>query len=581
MSDDFPPKPAFPPLVSNDARAKIFGRFAYVAAPTSDNPEAIRITDNWQKENIVWVPIPQMAKKGLGDGKNGGMYLHKLGVSQLLNLWDAWDKAGLLDLVLEFDGSFAPRFVRGSKTSLSNHAWGCAFDINYQWNQLGHEPAPVGAKGSVRKLVPIANAWGFFWGGHYSGRKDGMHFELTVIMTAQEIAAVAAGSIGPLNGAQASAEATGSPPAPPEPAATPKPLLPTAEGADPSIILQLAGNSDIARYNWKDRGRAPAGYIKGVALTFALVHRAFLDGDPAAVEMAKANTGDDHTDALSWLNSMFRAAGMDNSKAEPDTLRHLFVLLIGLGMRESSGQYCEGRDRSAHNMTADTAEAGAWQQSWDSRTASPLIPQLFAKWKTGNPDGFLDIFKEGVHCTSAQLENYGTGEGRDFQALCKSCPAFAAQVAAVGLRNIRTHWGPINRREVEIRREADRLLRQVQDIVEGVLWVQQSLNALGADPKLDEDGDIGPATRGLLARFQRENNLSETGYADRATVAELERHLAKMSNVAADSAAPAHDAQASAEAKVPCAAPSQPAAAPNPHSSLADSARALLHHIFG
>lgn len=38
-----------------------------------------------------------------------------------------------------------------------------------------------------------------------------------------------------------------------------------------------------------------------------------------------------------------------------DTLRQLFVLLIGLGMRESSGQYCEGRDRSASNVTAEAA----------------------------------------------------------------------------------------------------------------------------------------------------------------------------------------------------------------------------------
>jgi hypothetical protein len=33
-------------------------------------------------------------------------------------------------------------------------------------------------KGSVRELVPIASEQGWYWGGHYQSRKDGMHFEL-------------------------------------------------------------------------------------------------------------------------------------------------------------------------------------------------------------------------------------------------------------------------------------------------------------------------------------------------------------------------------------------------------------------
>jgi hypothetical protein len=81
-------------------------------------------------------------------------------------------------LVLTWEGSFAPRFVRGSNVTLSNHAWGTAFDINYAWNTLGAQPALRGQKGSVRELVPIANEFGFYWGGHFKGRADGMHFEV-------------------------------------------------------------------------------------------------------------------------------------------------------------------------------------------------------------------------------------------------------------------------------------------------------------------------------------------------------------------------------------------------------------------
>ena len=172
---DFPPKPSFTPLVSNDQRVRIFGRFKYKADPERGNPEHIEITDGWDEENIEFVPLPQMAKLDLGRG----MQFHRKGVTQLQGLWKAWDDAGLLDRVKEFDGSYAPRFVRGSRSTLSNHAWGCAFDINYNGNEMGMEPAAVGHTGSVRELVPIANAWGFYWGGHYDHRKDGMHFELT------------------------------------------------------------------------------------------------------------------------------------------------------------------------------------------------------------------------------------------------------------------------------------------------------------------------------------------------------------------------------------------------------------------
>jgi hypothetical protein len=156
---------------------------------------------------------------------------------------------------------------------------------------------------------------------------------------------------------------------------------------------------------------------------------------------------------------------MKNDVAGIDTLRHLFVLLIGLGMRESSGKYCEGRDRSASNTTAETAEAGLFQTSFNARSASPLLPVIFAQYKA-NPQGFLDVFKEGVRCSAAGLENFGSGEGVEFQRLSKECPAFAAEFAAVGLRHVRKHWGPIAMRAAEVRAECDEMLRQVQDAVD-------------------------------------------------------------------------------------------------------------------
>jgi hypothetical protein len=238
-----------------------------------------------------------------------------------------------------------------------------------------------------------------------------------------------------------------------------------ANAATLDRIMQIAAKSPIIRYPWKDRGAAPAGYLKGMALVYARIYCKLQQGDAAAIEMAKANTGDADTDVLAWYGDKFAASGMRNDASGADTLRHLFVLLIGLGMRESSGRYCEGRDRAASNTTAETAEAGLFQTSYNARTASPMLPKLVQLY-SANPSGFVEIFKQGVRCSAKDLENFGSGAGQEFQRLTKACPAFAAEFASVGLRHIRTHWGPVNRREVELRTECDAMLREVQTEVD-------------------------------------------------------------------------------------------------------------------
>jgi hypothetical protein len=177
---DFPPRPSFGPVVNNRERAELFGRFEYRAAPTADNPEAIEILGDWESRNIVSVELPQLST--VTGGRHRRMRFHRLARRQLVAMWEAWEAAGLLDRIKTYEGSFVPRFVRGSTSTLSNHAFGSAFDINYRWNKLKKIPAAVGEVGSVRELVPIANEHGFYWGGHYTNRPDGMHFEVAVLM---------------------------------------------------------------------------------------------------------------------------------------------------------------------------------------------------------------------------------------------------------------------------------------------------------------------------------------------------------------------------------------------------------------
>lgn len=174
---EWPPRPSFPPLISQIDRASLFGSFRYEPAPTPGNPEGIHIVDGWAGVNIVSVSIPQL-RGVVGAPSNCMVALHRLAAPKVQELFARWEQAGLLHLVKSWAGSWAPRFVRGSRSTLSNHAFGTAFDINASWNALGAVPALAGRTGSVRELVPLANELGFFWGGHYSTRPDGMHFEL-------------------------------------------------------------------------------------------------------------------------------------------------------------------------------------------------------------------------------------------------------------------------------------------------------------------------------------------------------------------------------------------------------------------
>jgi hypothetical protein len=74
------------------------------------------------------------------------------------------------------DWGFAFRSVRGSTDMLSNHASGCAVDIN----SLRH---PLGVKDTfkpeqVEIIKELCTKYGLRWGGSFR-RPDEMHFEIT------------------------------------------------------------------------------------------------------------------------------------------------------------------------------------------------------------------------------------------------------------------------------------------------------------------------------------------------------------------------------------------------------------------
>lgn len=84
-------------------------------------------------------------------------------------------EAGQLD-----DWGYAERPVRGSTTDLSNHASGTAIDLNATKHPLGTNPTANFSAAQIKTIHAIlAEAQGAVrWGGDYTGRKDGMHFEI-------------------------------------------------------------------------------------------------------------------------------------------------------------------------------------------------------------------------------------------------------------------------------------------------------------------------------------------------------------------------------------------------------------------
>ena len=165
------PKPLTP-----KEREKMFGKFTYVKKTDGDG--GIRITDDFVHENIVTVELPTIAY--ILGGRT--VRCHRLIDRQLCYFFEAVDKTGLTPKILTWNGCYVPRLMRGSDTKLSNHSWGTAFDINAAWNPLGRTPAADGHKGSVREIVDLAESCGFFWGGNFKSRPDGMHFECVKIL---------------------------------------------------------------------------------------------------------------------------------------------------------------------------------------------------------------------------------------------------------------------------------------------------------------------------------------------------------------------------------------------------------------
>lgn len=172
--------PPFQPL-SGYQRMELFGRFTWTPNPAHAPGQEIAVGGTWVEDNIVAAVIPQLAgvpwySRG-GKKCTGVLRMHRKAAPIFQRWFSMIEEANKLSLVLTIDGLYCARYIRGSKTSISNHAYGTAIDINAAWNGFGDTPAPLGTEGSVYGLVEYAHKAGLYWGGNFT-RRDGMHFEV-------------------------------------------------------------------------------------------------------------------------------------------------------------------------------------------------------------------------------------------------------------------------------------------------------------------------------------------------------------------------------------------------------------------
>jgi len=223
-----------------------------------------------------------------------------------------------------------------------------------------------------------------------------------------------------------------------------------AEGAPrpTAPIEQIAGSSPC-----RSESQAPSAYVAGLALTFA---RALCEPDRADVKVISAAAGDParpagKADGLTVFDNTFRDLGMKNDADGVDTLRHTYVLLLALGLVESSGRYCVGRDTTEHFTQADTAEAGLLQTSFGAHQFNSTLGPMFRSYQAQHDPArcMFDVFSHHISCGRHDDENFGdpNSDGFQWQALTKQCPAFSAEYGAVVLRThggFHGEFGPIN-----------------------------------------------------------------------------------------------------------------------------------------
>lgn len=122
-------------------------------------------------KNLVLWDVPTELEIGVIPKR---IYCNKDLIKPLEAAFKALIATGCVNELKTWDGCFNIRKKRGL-ASMSLHSWAIAIDVNAFENGLGVTPK------LSQQFVKCFTDNGFAWGGHWTKRVDGMHFELAKI----------------------------------------------------------------------------------------------------------------------------------------------------------------------------------------------------------------------------------------------------------------------------------------------------------------------------------------------------------------------------------------------------------------
>lgn len=89
--------------------------------------------------------------------------------------------------------------------------------------------------------------------------------------------------------------------------------------------------------------------------------------------------------------------------------------------------------------------------------AHPELKQILAYYRAHPELCLKDVYSEGVKIKTGGY--IGSGPGREFQEFVRSCPGVQAPLAAIYVRFLSTHFGPINTKKVEYNLDCEAMLK--------------------------------------------------------------------------------------------------------------------------
>lgn len=231
---------------------------------------------------------------------------------------------------------------------------------------------------------------------------------------------------------------------------TPKPSPAPEKSREEALeaLFAIATKDTCASFSYSKQGKAPAGYLKGLFLTYA---KTICSPESDVYLTGSGALGPASADALAHYGL--------KPPTPTDRLNATFALMIGSNARESSWRPCVGRDVAAKASdvqgclygSGSTCEAGLAQTSYNSVAKTGPLRELFDAYRDYPKGCFRAEYYGKTTCSDANWKNHGSDPNAVlFQRMSKECPGFTVESGVIMFRTKRSHYGPLNRKTAEV-----------------------------------------------------------------------------------------------------------------------------------